>query len=235
MNSSVPKQYMDLCGKPVIAWTIEAFQNDGEITDIILVAGEEEIAYCREMITEKYGYDKVTRIVAGGKERGESVLRGLYAADPDTDYVLIHDGARPLIDRPCIARVIDAVRSCGAAIPGIPVKDTVKVTGMDNMVKETPDRRMLRLVQTPQAFSYRMILRAYEKTLHDGVHPTDDSMAAEYAGRTAVRIVDGSTENIKITTPVDRAAAEAILRDRIRFGQDDAGAEKRTVGERKKY
>lgn len=221
MHSKVPKQYLDLCGRPVIAWTLDAFQKYEDIRDIILVAGRGDLAYCAEEIVRRYGFTKVSAIVPGGAERGESVLCGLHAAGTDTDYVLIHDGARPLTDQTLIQRVIAGVRKYGAAIPGIAETDTVKMTDEKGFVTSTPPRSTLRRVQTPQAFSYRLILSAYEKALNDGVHVTDDSMAAEYAEEgVRIRVVEGSPVNIKITGKDDLALAEAFLKKSGKIQQE---------------
>ena len=211
MHADRPKQYLDLCGRPVIAWTIEAFERCPRVSDIVLVAGENDIGYCRREVVEKYGFSKVRKIVPGGDERGDSVLLGLRASDPETAYALVHDGARPLIDQGTLDKVIDGVIRYHAAVPGIPAKDTVKVVDEEEFVMSTPQRSTLRLMQTPQAFSYRLILDAYEKIHREGIQVTDDSMAAEYAGGVKVRIVEGSPRNIKITTPEDLVFAEELL------------------------
>lgn len=212
MHAAMPKQYLDLCGKPVIAWTIEAFERCRRVTDIVLVAGASDLDYCRRDIVDKYGFSKIKKIVPGGAERGDSVLCGLRASDPDTSYVLIHDGARPMIDQQALDRIIDGVMKYHAAVLGIPAKDTIKVVDGEEYVINTPERSRLRLMQTPQAFDYRLILDAYEKVIGEGVKVTDDSMAAEYAGNVKVRIIEGSPANIKITTPEDLVLAEALLK-----------------------
>ena len=214
MHSAVPKQYLDLRGKPVIAWSIDAFEKCADVDDIILVAGKQEIDLCRCEIVEKYGFHKVKKIVPGGKERGDSVLCGLRAAEADTEYVLIHDGARPLVDQKTIARAIDGAKRYGAAVVGIPAKDTIKVVDQEGIVISTPDRSTLRIVQTPQAFKYPLILHAYEKVEQDGIKVTDDAMAAEYAGHVKVQIVEGSPRNLKITTAEDIITAARLLEER---------------------
>ncbi len=211
MHSAIPKQYLDLHGKPVIAWTIEAFERCAGVDEVILVAGEQDIPFCTREIIERFGFRKVRKIVAGGKERGDSVLCGLLAASPDTEYVLVHDGARPLVDQKTILRAIDGAKRYKAAIVGIPAKDTVKVTDQEGFVVSTPDRSTLRIIQTPQAFEYKLILEAYEKVAEDGIRVTDDAMAAEYAGHVKVKIVEGSPRNLKITTMEDIVTAEMLL------------------------
>ena len=215
MHQSMPKQYLDLCGKPVIAWTIEAFQQSPDIDEIVLVTGTDQVMKCQEEIVKRYGLTKVSKIVPGGAERGNSVLCGLRALRGDTSCVLIHDGARPLVGQAVIARVTEAAALYGAAAVAVPARDTVKIVDEQEMVVSTPDRRTLRMMQTPQAFSYPLILTAYEKVFADGVTVTDDAMAAEYAGA-RVKIVEGDVRNIKITVPQDLLLAELLIKDRKR-------------------
>lgn len=213
MKSNIPKQYLDLCGKPVIAWSIGAFENSRFIDDIILVAGKDDLNFCKAEIVEKYRFRKVRRIVPGGCERGDSVLCGLRAADADTKYVLIHDGARPLVDEDTIERAVEGARKYRAAVVGIPAKDTIKVVDREEFVTSTPARSSLRVIQTPQAFAYDLILKSYEKVIEDGIRITDDAMAAEYAGHVRVKIVEGDVRNLKITTKEDIDTARMLLRE----------------------
>ena len=201
MHQSMPKQYLSLCGKPVIAWTIEAFQQSPDIDEIVL-----------EEIVKRYGLTKVSRIVPGGEERGDSVLCGLHALSDDISCVLIHDGARPLVSQEVIVRAAEAAALYGAAAVAVPARETVKIVDEQEMVVSTPDRRTLRMMQTPQAFSYPLILAAYEKVFADGVTVTDDAMAAEYAGA-RVKIVEGDVRNIKITVPQDLLLAELLIKE----------------------
>lgn len=210
MNSKVHKQYLMLSGKPVLYYALKAFE-ESNITDIVLVTGHGETEYCRRELVEKYAFTKVTAIVDGGKERYHSVYEGLKAAK-GTDYVLIHDGARPFVDEKLIARLIDTVKECQACVAAVPVKDTIKIADGDGFVKETPDRSLLWQIQTPQAFFYPLILDAYEKMFARGeVSVTDDSMVLEQMTEHKVKLVQGSYQNLKITTPEDLVAAEAYL------------------------
>ncbi len=212
MHQSMPKQYLSLCGKPVIAWTIEVFQQSPDIDEIVLVTGPDQVMKCREEIVKRYGLTKVSRIVPGGEERGDSVLCGLHALSDDISCVLIHDGARPLVSQEVIVRAAEAAALYGAAAVAVPARETVKIVDEQEMVVSTPDRRTLRMMQTPQAFSYPLILAAYEKVFADGVTVTDDAMAAEHAG-VRVKIVEGDVRNIKITVPQDLLLAELLLKD----------------------
>lgn len=214
MNSKVHKQYLMLAGKPVLYYALKAFEESG-ITDIVLVTGHGETEYCRRELVEKFSITKVTAIVEGGKERYHSVYEGLKAAE-GTDYVLIHDGARPFVDAGLIERMMDEVEKYEACVAAVPVKDTIKIADSDGFVKETPDRNLLWQIQTPQAFSYPLILDAYEKLFARGeVSVTDDSMVLERMTEHKVKIVQGSYQNLKITTPEDLVAAEAYLSEKM--------------------
>ena len=152
MQSSTAKQYMLLGGKPLVCYALEAFERS-PVDEVILVTGEKEIDYCKNDIVKKYGYQKVTRVVAGGKERYHSVYQGLKAIG-QADYVLIHDGARPFVTEDIICRSIDTVKKEKACVVGMPVKDTIKIATEDTYASVTPDRRLVWMIQTPQAFSY---------------------------------------------------------------------------------
>lgn len=210
MNSAVHKQYMLLAGKPVLYYTLKAFE-ESKVTDIVLVVGEGENEYCRQEIVDKYAFRKVSAIVLGGKERYHSVHAGLVAAS-GADYVLIHDGARPLVTVDMIQRSIEGAKEYRACVVGMPVKDTIKVIGEDGFAKETPDRSTLWQIQTPQSFSYPLIFDAYERIIRQGENSvTDDAMVLEIACGQQVRVIEGSYQNIKITTPEDLLVAEAYL------------------------
>lgn len=212
MNSTVHKQYMMLAGKPVLYYALKAF-DESAVTDIVLVTGAGEITYCEREIIDKYKIHKVRAIVEGGRERYHSVHAGLKAA-AGSDYVLIHDGARPLMAEDIIARSIETVKACGACVVGMPVKDTIKVVGADGVAKETPERKSLWQVQTPQSFFYPLIADAYDKVVASGDDTvTDDAMVLERVTGQQVRVIEGSYRNIKITTPEDLLVAEAYLKD----------------------
>ena len=210
MNSSVRKQYMELSGKPVIYYSLKAFE-ESSVSEIVLVVGAGEIDYCRQDIVEKYNLTKVKTIVEGGKERYHSVYEGLKTIK-NADYVLIHDGARPFVDMELIRRLTEMVEQCGACVVGMPVKDTIKVVNSEGFAEATLDRSKLWQIQTPQTFSYPLIYEAYQKVIaeKDGT-VTDDAMVLEHATGHAVKIIEGSYRNIKITTPEDLLVAEAFL------------------------
>ncbi|ADL33317.1 2-C-methyl-D-erythritol 4-phosphate cytidylyltransferase IspD1 [Butyrivibrio proteoclasticus B316] len=220
MKSDVKKQYMEIGGKPLIYYSLKAFE-ESIIDDIVLVVSRGDEEYVRNEIVDKYHFDKVTAIVEGGLYRYHSVRRGLMAAAPDCDYAFIHDGARPFVNDEIIMRALRAVKEHGACVVGMPVKDTIKISDDEGFARETPDRAHTWMIQTPQVFSYKMILELYQKLdrveedlMAKGVNITDDAMVVEYFTDKKVKLVEGSYTNIKITTPEDIPTAEAILRNR---------------------
>ncbi len=203
MGSSIPKQFLEMQGEPIIVKTLRVFDSSPEIDEILLVTSEDYVDYCRHFIIEKYKIQKVTKIIIGGKERYDSVWNALLACE-GTDYVMIQDGARPFVTEDILKRTYDTVQKYGTAVVGMPSKDTVKIVDEDGFVSSTPDRRYVWNIQTPQAFSYSLIRRANEivrERQMDNI--TDDSMIVEASGLARVRLVEGSYENIKITTPDD--------------------------------
>lgn len=211
MHSKIQKQFLEIQGHPVLYYSLRCFQESPIIRDIILVTGEDAISYCKKEIVEKYEFTKVTQVIAGGKERYDSVYAGLFACQ-DTDYVFIHDGARPFITEKILERGLNAVRETGACVVGMPSKDTVKLSDQEGFVKETPDRSFVWNVQTPQIFAYSLIRGAHESIRKkDMSSVTDDAMVVEQETGVKVRLSEGSYRNIKITTPEDLAIAEAFL------------------------
>lgn len=209
MGASVPKQYLPLCGKPVMVYCLEAFERS-VVDDIILVvsAGEEE--FCRKQIVEKYQITKVSRIVSGGDERYDSVYCGLCACS--CDYVLIHDAARAFLTEKIIEDAVEGAKKYKACVVGVPSKDTVKIANEEGYVAQTPERSLVWNIQTPQAFSYPLVYDAYKK-LQDGDKQgiTDDAMVVERMSAVPVRLIMGSYDNIKVTTPEDLVVGERIL------------------------
>lgn len=212
MHSKIQKQFLEIGGKPILYYSMECFQKSPLIQDIILVTGEDMISYCQSEIVEKYGFTKVCKVTAGGKERYDSVYAGLLCCQ-DTDYVYIHDGARPFVTEEMIQRGYEAVKRTNACVMGMPSKDTVKLANPSGYIKETPDRKIVWNIQTPQIFSYDLIRGAYESIRKkDMSNVTDDAMVVEQETGTKILLVEGSYQNIKITTPEDLAVAEAFLR-----------------------
>lgn len=214
MKSEVKKQYLTINEKPVLYYCLNVFQRCGKVDGIVLVCGSGEIEYCRREIVERYGFSKVTKIIEGGKERYHSVHEGLKAMEA-CDYVMIHDGARPFVDEKMLERIMEELPSCRACVVGMPVKDTIKLSDDKGYVEQTLPREKLWSVQTPQSFEYRLIREAYDRLANlenIEVQITDDAMVAEYIMDQPVKLVEGSYENIKITTPEDMLLAEAILK-----------------------
>ncbi|TAH66340.1 MAG: 2-C-methyl-D-erythritol 4-phosphate cytidylyltransferase [Anaerolineaceae bacterium] len=216
MNMPVAKQFLMLEDKPVLFYSLKAFE-DSHVDEVILVCGQGQIDYCAHNIIEPYGLKKVVRIIEGGKERYDSVIHALRAID-NTDYVLIHDGARPFASFALINEVIDVVKESKACIVAAPLKDTIKIVDEDGWIRETPDRALMWSAQTPQAFEYSSIRSAYE-LLYDQKESerkkvTDDAMVYELYIDLPVRIVKGNYYNIKLTTPEDLVFAQVIY-DRI--------------------
>lgn len=210
---SIPqkKQYQILGDRPILAHSIAIFQECPLITDIALVVGPGDVPYCWREIVDKYDFSKVRWIVAGGESRTASVYQGLLALSPDTHMVLVHDGVRPLFPSSLIPQVVQAVHTYGAAVVAVPVKDTIKISDEAGFVAETPDRNTLWAVQTPQAFSYPLLLRAHEAAQDGGLVATDDAMLVEALGH-RIKLIPGVYENLKITTPEDMDLAEALLK-----------------------
>ena len=215
MKSDIPKQYMDLNGKPVIYYSLKAFEESG-FSSIVLVCGKNDVDYCKKEIVEKYGFTKVKAVVAGGKERYHSVYEGLKMAE-GSDYVFIHDGARPMITPQMIRRLQDVVIVEETAVAGMPVKDTIKIVDENNYVESTPERKYVWQVQTPQCFSYSIIYEAYKAVITDETEGvpippiTDDAMVLSYATDYEVKMVEADYKNIKITTPEDILVASVLL------------------------
>lgn len=218
MGSDVAKQFLLLDGKPVLYYSLKNFE-DSSVDAIILVTGDGMQDYCQKEIVEKYNIKKVKKIVVGGKERYHSVAYGLRNVDEDCDYVLIHDGARPFAVPSIIERGIEAVKEYKACVIGMPVKDTIKISDENGFGASTPNRNLVWQIQTPQVFDFSMIKEAYEKLLDqeeqlkkDGVAITDDAMVAELFSDCKVKFVEGSYQNIKLTTPEDLAVANLFLK-----------------------
>lgn len=215
MNSKIPKQFLKLNGYPMLYYSLKAFELS-PVDDIILVTGAEDVEYCQKEIVQAYGIKKVKAVVAGGAERYLSVYEGLKASQ-GADYVLIHDGARPMLDQETILSSMEAVQKEDACVVGTPVKDTIKVVSQEGYVKHTPDRSTLWAVQTPQSFSCSLLMSAYArmetlmKEQKRALSITDDAMLVEQMTGHKVKLIQGKYENIKVTTPGDLRIAEAFL------------------------
>lgn len=225
MKSGMAKQFMPFGGKPLICYALQAVEESDVIDDCILVTGRQDIAWVKEEIVEKYHYNKVDTVIAGGSERYVSVagaMRVLASKDrtvPNRDgYVFVHDGARPFLTQKILWDAYEAVQQYGACVSAVRSKDTVKIADDEGFVIETPNRNRVWNMHTPQVFQTKLITEAYAaleenlpKLLQEGVHITDDAMVVEYFTNSRVKLVEGSYENIKLTTPEDFVIAEKIL------------------------
>jgi 2-C-methyl-D-erythritol 4-phosphate cytidylyltransferase len=199
------KQFVYLRGKPVLEWTLERFQAHGEVDAVVLVLPDEQ-----DLKHYRMRYPKIVDIVRGGERRQDSVWQGFRLLDAAAaEVVLVHDGARPLVGADLVSRVIAAARAEGAAVPVLPVEETVKEV-LDGRVVRTVDRSHLVRAQTPQGFRYEVLKKALEAARRDRFYGTDEAMLAERAG-IPVSAVEGDLRNIKITTPVDLKIAEGLI------------------------
>ena len=203
MGTELPKQFLSMGDDMLLTKTIRVFEESSVIQDIVLVTSEDWIGFCKTEIVDREGFRKVRKIVAGGKERYDSVYQGLLAC-PNADYVFIHDGARPFVTEEILVRTQEAVEKYEACAVGVPSKDTVKIVDEDGFVESTPPRENVWNIQTPQAFSYPLIRAAHEVVRDNNMTGiTDDAMIIERSRLAKVKLVMGSYYNIKITTPED--------------------------------
>lgn len=212
MNSEINKQFLLINGKPLLYYSLKAFE-ESEIDEIILVAGPGYLNFCREEIVEKYGFSKVVGIVEGGDERYNSVYNGLCVLE-SVDFVLIHDSARPMITKELVNFNIQEVKKYRACVTAVPSKDTIKVSDAEGFVSYTPNRKDLWNIQTPQTFEFELIKKAYEYAMEGNLsNITDDAMILENYKKESVKIklIEGSYDNIKITTSQDLLVAEKLL------------------------
>jgi len=213
MNSPVAKQFITLQDKPILYYTLKAFENSN-VEEIVLVTSGGQTDYCRDSIVNYYQIKKVTKIIEGGKERYDSVYRALETM-VSVDFVLIHDGARPFISSEMVNEIIEKVNVYKACIIGTQVKETIKIVNGDGYISLTPNRNSLWVAQTPQAFAYESIRKAYDMFYQDENRNekaiTDDAMVYETYLELPIKMLLGDYTNIKITTPEDLPLAEKIL------------------------
>lgn len=220
MGADVQKQYIELEGKPVIYYTLTAFEQSDVIDEVILVVGTGDVEYAYDEIVNKYAFSKVSAVVEGGKERYDSVWNGLkIVADRKPadlgEYIFIHDGARLFVDHEILKRGYETVEVYNACVAGMPSKDTIKLVDDQTFAANTPERKYVWAVQTPQIFDASLIIEAYSRLMqeeHEGV--TDDAMVVERMMNVPVKLFEASYENIKITTPEDLEIAKLFLKKR---------------------
>jgi 2-C-methyl-D-erythritol 4-phosphate cytidylyltransferase len=211
MQNNISKQYLLLDGIPVLAHTLGIFQRSSEIDEIFLIVPKRDIEFAHNGLAERYGISKVSKILAGGKERQDSVRNGIDALGSDHDIVVIHDGVRPFISEELVHSAILEASRVRAVTVGVPVKDTVKSIDRHGIVVETLNRNHLWLTQTPQAFKREIIRKAYEAAYRDNFYGTDDASLVERMG-VKVTMIRGSYDNIKITTKDDVMLAEILTK-----------------------
>ena len=212
-GGDVRKQFRPLGGVPLVVHSLRVFQASPVIDAVILAVPEADLPYCRAEIVEAHRFTKVAHVVAGGKERQDSVRHALAAVGEGVHLVVIHDAVRPFLTDTMVRHVVEAARVDGAAIIAVPMRDTVKQVGGDRLIERTIDRKPLWLAQTPQAFRRDWLDEAHRKAQAEGLAATDDAFLLEWMGH-PVRVVEGSGENIKVTRPEDLVIGEAILESR---------------------
>jgi len=208
----VDKIFAPVLDRPLVCFALDQLEAFSPVTEIVLVLDSGSLTQGRELVDAR-GYRKVTHVCPGGKRRQDSVRSGLDALTP-CDWVIVHDGARPCLDLPMLERGLAAVQEAGAAVAGVPVKDTIKVVSDQGAVVDTPDRKSLWAAQTPQIFRYDLLRDAHDRCIED---VTDDAMMVESLGH-SVKMFLGSYENLKVTTPEDLILAEAFLKQREPVG-----------------
>lgn len=201
---SVDKVFAPLAGRPVLARVLDVCQRCPAIDEVVVVVGDKNVARCQQMVDQEK-WSKVSRVCAGGLRRQDSVLAGLKAVE-SCDWVVIHDGARPLLTEKLITDGLQAAQETGAAVAAVPVTDTIKLASDDRLVRETLPRETLWAAQTPQVFRFDIITEAYRQVAGE---VTDDAALVERMGR-KVKLYMGSYENIKVTTPTDLLVAEIL-------------------------
>jgi 2-C-methyl-D-erythritol 4-phosphate cytidylyltransferase len=211
MGGSLAKQFLEIDGRPLLALTLETFQRCPAVESVVVVVPPDRVDDCRQGIVDRYGLRKVEKVVAGGERRQDSVRLGIEATEGKYAFVLIHDGVRPLVRAELITRVVGRAKVTGAAVAALPAKETVKEIDTSNRVIKTYDRQHVWLVQTPQVFRYEDVLSAHRRAHEEGWEDlTDDALLLEKMG-IPVQVVEGSEDNIKVTTPHDLELARFLL------------------------
>jgi len=212
MGGAVPKPYLMLGGREILARTLEVFEMCAAVHEVWVIVSSAQQAHCRQGIVERYGFGKVQDVVTGGDERQESVWRGLQQLSPAVDLVIIHDGVRPFVKHPMIEATLAGAAQHGAAIAAVPLKDTIKRVSSQGQVEATLPRESLWRSQTPQAFRRLLLQQAFEHAWQQQLIATDEAGLVEALGH-PVQVIQGSEQNIKITTPDDLAMCERLIDD----------------------
>ena len=213
MGGERNKQYLEVGGRPILVHTLEVFDRCDAISEVYLIVPEDDLAFACEIV-DGMRFSKNIKVIPGGKERQDSVRNGLNSIY-GCDMVMVHDGVRPFVTEEIIIRAIEETIKYGATTVAVPAKDTIKSVDGDGFVIETLERKKLWQIQTPQTFKYEIIKEAFDRAYADAFYGTDDAALVERLGY-KVKIVEGSYQNIKITTPEDMIIAEAILRSNVK-------------------
>jgi len=214
MGGTIPKQFLQIGGREILARTLGVFEACRVIDDIWVVVAAEQCALCQSTIVERYGLRKVRGVVAGGRTRQESVWLGLQQVAEAVDLVVVHDGVRPFVTERLLQQTLDQASRYGAAIAAVPLKDTLKRVSAVGDVEATVPRERLWRIQTPQAFQHALLRRAFQYAWQQGLHATDEAGLIEALGY-LVKIVPSYEHNVKITTPDDLIFCEMFLRYRV--------------------
>lgn len=209
MGAGYNKQFLTLMGEPILVHTVRLFEKSSYVSEIVIVGAESDLLVIKELVYN-HKFDKVVAISQGGAQRQDSVRSGVQALSPAIQRVVVHDGARPLLTLQQFHQFLSETEDFPAAIMGIAVKDTVKRVDSLGKVLETPPREWLRAVQTPQIFDRELLEEAHHQAESMGYYGTDDAALIEWMGY-SVQLVEGSQENIKVTTPEDLWLAERII------------------------
>jgi len=209
MGTGTDKAFLNLGPKPVLAWSLLAFERCTDVDQIVLVVRKDQIVATKALV-RMFGISKFRTVVAGGQKRQDSVMNGLKEVDSDTRIVVIHDGARPCVKPETISETVKIAKRTGAAVVGCHIWDTVKLVEKGTTVSRTEDRSKLWAVQTPQAFSASLIRRAYAEVVKKKAEVTDDASAVELIGE-PVKIFESNVPNLKITTVEDLRVAAAVV------------------------
>ena len=210
MAHSVKKPYLKLARKPILAHTIQRFEENSAVDAIFVIVDHADFGECHATVLHPYPFTKVRELVEGGETRQMSVYNAVRALPADVDFVIVHDGVRPFVTDEIIFACLTAADECGAAVAAVPVKDTIKVASEDNFIVETPVRDQLWAVQTPQVFRKSLLEEAHQAARARQLTATDDASLVEQFGF-PVKLVRGSYANLKITTPIDLRVAELLI------------------------
>jgi 2-C-methyl-D-erythritol 4-phosphate cytidylyltransferase len=214
MGTEVPKPFIEIAGRSILGHTIEKFIGIEGLGQIIIVASAQNVPLVKKILSQYSRSNVKFLVIEGGKERQDSISNALKHVDENADLIMVHDAVRPLVETQQIMECIKSALESGAAVLGVPVRDTIKRVDNEGFVDSTPDRSELWQIQTPQIFKRRLLIEAYEKAMNEGFVGTDDSSLVENAG-VQVKVVKGDVRNFKLTYPTDLKVAEQIIEDGV--------------------